>query len=267
MSGLPRHRVLGTLAPDDRAFQYGDGVFETLVVVRGAARRVERHLARLEAGCRALGFEAPALAGAIAEMTAGVERAVLKVVVSRGAGPRGYRPPDAPTPLVALSVHPFPEWPPAWNERGIVARWCDTRVSEQPRLAGLKHLNRLEQVLARAEWSGFEPQEGLMCNARDELVAATQANVFCVRGGALVTPPVDRCGIAGITRALVIDGARELDIPCDEAVVPRAAVEAADELFVCNSVIGIWPVRALGARAFDAPGSVTVRLQRWLDAR
>ena len=268
MTALPVYRVLGDdgarIAPDDRAFQYGDGVFETLVVRDGVARRLDRHLARLARGCRALGFDAPTLAGEIDAFVRGIDRAVLKLIVSRGSGPRGYRPPDAPAPTVAMSLHAWPEWPPAWNSDGVVARWCDTRVAEQPKLAGIKHLNRLEQVLARAEWSGFEPQEGLMCNARDELVAATQANVFVVRGGALMTPRVDRSGVAGITRALLLDGARELGIACREDTVTRADAESADELFVCNSIIGIWPVHTLGARRYDAGRPVTRRLQAWL---
>ncbi len=253
------------IAPTDRGLAYGDGVFETIAVREGVPLHLERHLARLEAGCIRLGFKAPALADDLRDRAAGHPRAVLKVIVTRGEGGRGYLPPVDPVPTRVISLHAWPDHDLAWTEHGVAVRWCDTRLAIQPALAGLKHLNRLEQVLARAEWEGLgQWQEGLMCDMDGHLIEATQANVFLVTGGRLRTPRIDRCGIAGITRARVIEAVDALGLECEEARLDADDVNAADELFLCNSIIGIWPVREAGDTRFDAPGPVTRALQDWL---
>ena len=253
------------IAPNDRGLAYGDGVFETIAVRDGVPQQLDRHLARLEAGCARLGFAPPQLADELSHRAAGNARAVLKVIVTRGEGGRGYRPPADPVPTVVITLHAWPAHEPAWGERGVDVRWCDTRLAIQPALAGLKHLNRLEQVLARAEWAGTDRwQEGLMRDMDGRPVEATHANVFIVTGGELSTPRVDRCGVAGVTRARLIEAAEALAIPCAESDLDGRAVESADEVFLCNSIIGIWPVRAIGDARFGAPGPVTRALQDWL---
>ncbi|MEX0899977.1 MAG: aminodeoxychorismate lyase [Gammaproteobacteria bacterium] len=254
------------IATTDRGLAYGDGVFETIAVHNGIAQQLDRHIARLTEGCLRLGFTAPPLVDDIRDRAAGHARAVLKVIVTRGEGGRGYRPPADPVPTRVISLHAWPTHDPAWAERGVAVRWCETRLAIQPALARLKHLNRLEQVLARAEWEGMDRwQEGLMQDMDGHVIEAIQANVFVVTDGRLRTPRVDRCGIAGITRERVIEGAAELGLVCEEARFDQSAVGAADELFLCNSVIGIWPVREVSSVSFDAPGPVTRTLQAWLE--
>lgn len=253
------------IASTDRGLAYGDGVFETIAVHDGVPLHLDRHLARLTDGCRRLGFVAPPLEEDLRDRASGHARAVLKVIVTRGEGGRGYRPPEDPVPTRVIALHAWPSHAPAWAEHGVAVRWCDTRLAIQPALAGLKHLNRLEQVLARAEWEGMDRwQEGLMRDMDDHLIEATQANVFVAKDGGLRTPRTDRCGIAGITRARLIEAANELGFACEEAVLDEDSVAAADEVFLCNSVIGIWPVREAGDTRFDAPGPITRALQEWL---
>ena len=253
------------IAPTDRGLAYGDGVFETIAVRDGVPLHLERHLARLKAGCARLGFAPPPLEGDLRDRASGHARAVLKVIVTRGEGGRGYLPPEDPVPTRVISLYAWPSHEPEWAERGVAVRWCDTRLAIQPALAGLKHLNRLEQVLARAEWEGMDQwQEGLMRDMDDNVIEATQANVFVVKGGHLHTPRLDRCGIAGITRGRLIEAADELGVACDEVVLDESAVESADEVFLCNSIIGVWPVRAIGDTHYSAPGPVTRRVQAWL---
>ncbi|HNI24168.1 MAG TPA: aminotransferase class IV [Plasticicumulans sp.] len=139
----------------------------------------------------------------------------------------------------------------------VAVRWCAHPLSENPRLAGLKHLNRLDQVLARAEWDDPDLQEGLMCLPDGTPVEATAANLFLVRDGRLHTPRLDRAGIAGIVRGVLIGRARQLGLEVLEARVDRDELLAADELFLCNSVYGLRPVRALGERRWPAPGPLT----------
>lgn len=253
------------IAPTDRGLAYGDGVFETIAVRDGVPLQLDRHLARLNAGCDRLGFAAPPLADAIRDRCDGHTRAVLKVIVTRGEGGRGYRPPVDPVPTRVISLYAWPEHDLAWAEQGVAVRWCETRLAIQPALAGLKHLNRLEQVLARAEWSGMDRwQEGLMCDMDGHLIEATQANVFVVKDGQLRTPRVDRCGVAGITRARLMEAVDTLGLACEAATLDVSDVDAADEVFLCNSIIGVWPVREVGDTRFDAPGPVTRAVRDWL---
>jgi 4-amino-4-deoxychorismate lyase len=176
---------------------------------------------------------------------------VLKVVLTRGIGGRGYRPPESPRPTRILSLHPRPDYPAAWSERGVAVTFCRTRLGENPILAGLKHLNRLEQVLARSEWRDPRIAEGLMQDGKGRVIGGTMSNLFLVSEGRLVTPRLDSCGVAGTVRALVLRIAGDYGIEAVEADVRRAEVAAADGLFLTNALIGIWPVRRLGAKSMS----------------
>lgn len=247
-----------TVALADRGFQYGDGVFETLAVRDGRPEFWTRHLARLAAGCARLGLPAPdagLLADEAAMLCRARARAVLKIVLTRGQGGRGYRPPQPCAPTRALGAYPWPA--DAGPLAPVAVRWCAHPVSVNPRLAGLKHLNRLDQVLARAEWDDPAIAEGLMATPDGALVEATAANVFLVCNGRLLTPALDRAGIAGIVRALVFEGAVRHGRIVTEATLTRADVLAADELFLCNSIYGLRPVARLDAHVWPAPGPVT----------
>ena len=180
------------------------------------------------------------------------ERAVLKVVLTRGVGGRGYAPPAEPAPTAVLSLHGLPSTPAE-----IAVRWCDLRLSLQPRLAGHKHLNRLEQVLARAEWDDPGVFEGLLCDADGRVAGATAANVFVRSHGRWLTPRVDRCGVAGVMRAWCLHALEAV-----EADLAPADVEGADAVFLCNAVRGILPVHRLGARRWPADASIDALRRR-----
>ncbi|HLT44422.1 MAG TPA: aminodeoxychorismate lyase [Luteimonas sp.] len=233
-------RRVDGIAADDRAFAYGEGLFETLRAHAGSLPWWDAHWARLAHGAQRLGLPLPDPAHVRAEadaMFADGGNGVLKLLLSRG-GVRGYAPPADAAPRWMLARHPLP---PAHG--AVHAIWCHTRLALQPALAGLKHCNRLEQVLARRECDAAGADEGLMQDSDGHVVSATAANLFVLRNGAWTTPPVDRCGVAGICRAhlLVALGARE-------ARLDREAVETADAVFLCNAVRGILPVARLGAR-------------------
>lgn len=238
----------------DRGLAYGDGVFETLRAHRGDAPWWDAHWARLRRGARALGLPVPEEAQVrdVACALLRGEDAVLKVLLTRGVGGRGYAPPHAAVPTWVVSRHPLPPAPP---EAGLRVRWCHTRLAIQPGLAGLKHCNRLEQVLARAEAgmpgtdapsSDERPSdEGLMLSTAGDVISATSANLFVLRDGQWWTPPVTGCGVAGICRAWVLAHA-----PAGEAVMAPRDVEAADAVFLCNAVRGILPVARLATRCW-----------------
>jgi 4-amino-4-deoxychorismate lyase len=258
VNGVPETRV--PIA--DRGFQYGDGLFETIAVTDGRLEFWGRHMARLAQGCGRLGLPAPdaALLRREAErLCAQTARGVLKIMVTRGIGGRGYRLPDEVRPTRVLSLHPAPDYPADVAARGVQARVCETRLAIQPRLAGLKHMNRLEQILARAEWREPEITEGLMLDTEGAVIEGTMTNLFAVGGRGLRTPDLSSCGVAGIVRAVVLDLAREMKIPCRTERLVLVDVLAADEIFLTNSVIGIWPVARLGDKVFGV-GEVTRRL-------
>ena len=250
----------------DRGLGYGDGLFETVAVRDGTAELWSEHLARLKSGCDRLGIPYPReLEEEGRALIEGVERGVLKIIVTRGVGGRGYRPPEAAEPTRILSLHPWPDYPAAWWSDGVTVRRCDTPLGCNPRLAGIKHLNRLEQVLARVEWSDSAVAEGLMSDTEGRIVEGVMSNLFVVRDGALLTPSLERCGVAGVMRGAVMRAAAEAGIPCTEGELREATLEAADELLLTNSLIGIWPVARLGEREWPV-GPLTRRLQEALSA-
>jgi 4-amino-4-deoxychorismate lyase len=246
----------------DRGFQYGDGLFETIKVAAGKPEFWDRHMARLARGCATLKIPMPdaATLRSEAQILCKDGDGVLKIIVTRGVGGRGYNPPSPAMPNRIIALFPLPDYPKTNASEGVAVRICTTKLSEQPALAGLKHLNRLEQVIARSEWSDSGIAEGLMCDDADNVIEGTMSNVFIVRSGALVTPGLARSGVAGIIREAVIELAKVLGIECAVRAVPLAELDQAEEIFLTNSVIGIWPVKAISARKF-VPRAMTTRMQ------
>jgi 4-amino-4-deoxychorismate lyase len=244
----------------DRALHYGDGLFETIRVHAGRPRFLARHLQRLRAGCERLRFPSldwPGLNAQILAVSATAADSVLKVIVSRGEGNRGYRPQTGRPPTLILLLSAMPGWPSQLVESGVRAMVCKTRLCSQPQLAGIKHLNRLEQVLASAEWDDDRIQEGLMLDASERLIEGTRSNVFLVLGSKLVTPTLTACGVAGIMRSVVLDLARDIGLGTEIRPVRSAELHRASEVLLCNSVVGIWPVSTVDGYASYSVGAVT----------
>ena len=243
----------------DRGLLYGDGVFRTLRVAQGKALHWPLHYLKLKHDCNALGIACPDEAMLCAELDQVLTQhpdGVVKLIVTRGESGRGYTPPAAAVPTRIWDASSLPDYPPEWTTQGIKARVCELRLSVQPRLACVKHLNRLENVLAAAELHDMQSHgetvaEGLLLNAEGHLIEGTRSNLFLITQGKLVTPDLSRCGVAGIQRGRVMAWALQhgmtlqvRDVTLDEAL-------QADELFIVNSVIGLWPVRELGQRHWN----------------
>ncbi|PYC24624.1 aminodeoxychorismate lyase [Aquipseudomonas alcaligenes] len=246
----------------DRGLAYGDGLFETIAVRRGRAVLLPRHLARLAEGLRrlAIDLDLVALEAELRAFFAELGEGVAKLLVTRGDGLRGYAPPQPARPRRILLGSPLPSYPAANAEQGVRLFSCRTRLAEQPLLAGLKHLNRLEQVLARGEWQDAAFAEGLMRDTSGRVIEGVFSNLFLVRDGVLLTAELSRCGVAGVMRAEVLEQAARLGIPCEIRDIGFDELLAADELFLCNSLYGIWPVRELAASVWPA-GPLTRKLQ------
>ena len=239
----------------DRGLHYGDGLFETLAVVDGRIRHWAQHRDRLESGCRRLGLECPdasLLEREVLQLSDGCARRVVKIIVTRGTGTRGYRPPRPARSRRILLASDWPRHPQQWAREGVRVRLCQMRLGHNPSLAGIKHCNRLEQVLARSEWDD-EFEEGLMLDERGHVIEGTMSNLFLVQDGALTTPDLSRCGVAGVMRQVVLDQAPRLGIPAAVAEVGLEQVRQAEGLLLCNSIIGIWPVRTFEERQYPVP--------------
>jgi 4-amino-4-deoxychorismate lyase len=252
----------GAVSVFDRGFQYGDGLFETIAVWQGVPLLWDRHMARLARGAERLGIAPPAphvLTDEASRVCAqGSGRAVLKIILTRGLGARGYAIDDAAAPTRVVCLTPWPSYPGAWARDGVSLHVCATPISSNPHLAGIKHLNRLEQVLARAEWRN-EHAEGIMCHG-DHVIEGTRSNVFMVTDRILRTPDLSGCGVEGVMRAVVLEAADRLGIRCEVARLTLADLDQAGEIFITNSLIGAWPVRTLRARNY-AVGPVTRTIQ------
>jgi len=254
-----------TLHLADRGLQYGDGLFETLAVQDGRIRRLDLHLDRLREGCARLHLPMPDEAlvrRELGQAAEGEARAVLKLMLTRGPGGRGYRPPEPPSVTRMVFRHAWPDYPADWNTEGIELRVCATRLAVGSPLAGLKHLNRLEQVLARAEWSEGAA-EGLMLDADGHVIEGTMTNVFASRQGLLVTPALDQAGVAGVTRRHILESAQQAGIGVGLRRLSLDEFLDSEEIFVCNSIAGVWPVNRVESRRY-AVGPLTRFAQHWV---
>ena len=252
----------------DRGLLYGDGVFRTFLAKNGKAGLWPLHFQKLQHDCAALGINCPELAllsAQLNDLLAQHPDGVFKLIVTRGQGvygqrARGYAPPARTESTIIWDISPLPSYPAEWATQGIKARLCRLRLSQQPRLAGIKHLNRLENVLAAAELDDEKFAEGLLMDAANNVIEGTRSNLFLVSQGKLVTPDLSRCGVAGVQRERVMAWASQHGMPLQARDVSLDEVLHADELFVVNSIIGLWPVRELEQRRWtDFPVAAQVR--------
>ncbi|MBI5436931.1 MAG: aminodeoxychorismate lyase [Nitrosomonadales bacterium] len=251
----------------DRGLLYGDGVFRTLRAIQGKAQHWLLHYQKLQHDCAALGIACPDVALLSAELNDLLVQhpdGVVKLIVTRGEGTRGYPPSILPIPARIWDVSAMPDYPADWAIYGIKARLCQLRLSQQPRLAGIKHLNRLENVLAAAEWEDADIAEGVLLDAPGNVIEGTRSNLFLVRDGALLTPDLSRCGVAGVQRERVMEWAAAHNVPCRAEQFGLAELLAADEIFLVNSIIGLWPVRELQNRTWSHY-PIARQVQKWLN--
>ncbi|VVO13215.1 aminodeoxychorismate lyase [Pseudomonas fluorescens] len=250
------------LSLKDRGLAYGDGLFETIAVHNGAPVLLDRHLARLVKGCQrlAINLDHSALCTELASYAQALGDGVLKLIVTRGDGLRGYAPDPSAQARRIMQGTPPVAYPVANAEQGVRLFPCSTRLSRQPLLAGLKHLNRLEQVIARSEWQDTEHAEGLMLDQAGRVIEGVFSNLFLVRDGVLITADLKRCGVAGVMRAELLFQAESSGIPTQITDISLDQLQWADEVFVCNSVYGVWPVRAYAALSWPV-GPLTRKLQ------
>lgn len=257
------------ISVQDRGLAYGDGLFETILVRDGKPLLLQEHLARMQRGCAVLGLD-PDIAELQSEIAlmlvqAAARETVLKIILTREANGRGYRPFTTACNRL-LTLHPVPDYRASMPEQGIAMFVCRQRLARQPVLAGLKHLNRLEQVLASREWPDDSYLEGLMLDTEGLVIEGTRSNLFAVIGGQLLTPTLDNCGVSGVMRDWLL---QRFGNVAGEHNFTLGQLRAASEIFICSSVIGIWPVKQLqhgSERHSFNIGSRTRQAQAWFRA-
>ncbi len=237
-------KVDATIPVADRGFQYGDGVFETIRIVNRQPVLWALHKQRLTAGCEFL--KIPLELRLLEQELHGLLMAngacgIVKIIISRGQGGRGYAPPARAESLRALQFFPLPEDLQRPNENGVAVITCNHRISRNGQLVRLKHLCRIDQVIASAE---LPPQyaEGIMLTEDDEVIEGTRSNIFVVQGAQLVTPCLTTAGIQGVMREYLLDRFASDGVSVAQTRIYLPELLAADGVFICNSVFGVLPV-------------------------
>ncbi len=247
VNGSPDDRVSAL----DRGFSYGDGVFRTMRAQGGQVRCWGLHHAKLAHDCFRIGIACPpeeTFRADIETLLAQQPDCVVKIVVTRGQGGRGYAPPSDPMPLRMVASFPLPAFSGDRARNGVRVRWCQTQVSVQPVLAGIKHLNRLENVMARREWSGDDIAEGLMLDPCGRVIEGTMSNVFILEAARLITPALTEAGVAGVQRDRLLQLAHRLGLSCSIEAITPARLLASEQIYLTNSIIGLWWVAAMEDR-------------------
>ena len=251
------------VSASDRGLHYGDGLFETIAVFDGQPRFWQGHMDRLSAGCERLDLPTVPQAVLLREVqtvSAGRSRCMVKILLTRGSGAIGFRPREISEPMRIVCSFPWPQVEGDPGVTGASARICNLRLGIQPELAGLNHLNRLEQVRARAEWNDKTVHEGILLDREDHVISAIRSNIFLVMGGRILTPRLDRCGIRGVMRAAILAAFRER---CEQRRITIDMLPEADEVFICNALQGIYPVTRIDHWEYGI-GPVTREVQEWL---
>jgi 4-amino-4-deoxychorismate lyase len=247
----------------DRGLHYGDGIFRTMKAVSGEIRWWLDHYRKLAADCAALGIGCPdqgLLADEAQQVASQAGVGGIKIVVTRGVGQRGYGiPADAEPVRMVMGFSAT-----ARQGRDVRVRWCELRLASQPKLAGIKHLNRLENVLARSEWADPDIAEGLLMDEAGRVVCGTMSNLFLLEQGRLITPGLSRCGIAGVTRERLMRAASRNGMEVGVEDISQARLLAADAVFLSNSLIEIWRVASLDEQRWQDTG-MAAKLVNWLN--
>lgn len=248
------------ISPFDRGFAYGDGVFRTLVMRDGLPENWPLHYQKLVADCGAIGIVCPSAELLMSDLQQlflpdGLTEnhlAIAKIIITRGEGERGYAPPAVTMPLRVVIKTAIPQYPEENFVNGVSLYVCETRLAHQPRLAGIKHLNRLENVLARMEWNDPTITDGIMLDADNNVIECTSANIFARFGDVLLTPSLHQCGVAGVTRQRIMNIAHLLSLKIAVETFNVEKLLSADEAMICNSLYGAWQIREIQHKTWQA---------------
>ncbi|MDO6705748.1 aminodeoxychorismate lyase [Photobacterium sp. 1_MG-2023] len=251
----------------DRAFQYGDGCFTTILVEQGAPRLWSQHLTRLKLSLQKLNIAAPEwshITETVMSLAQGYpHKGVIKVFVSRGAGGRGYSPAGCQNTQVVVSDFPWPAHYAQWQQEGIELGVCRQRLGLSPMLAGLKHANRLEQVLLKQEIDANGWLDAVVLDANGDVAETCASNIFWRKGNTLYTPELSLAGVHGLMRAHVCELAAALGFCLEYVKSTLDDLLCADEVFITNALMALVPVTKIQHKTYQerrALEAITKRL-------
>jgi 4-amino-4-deoxychorismate lyase len=255
--------------PLDRAIAYGDGVFATMRSKDAKILYLDRHLQRLVQSCQRLAFQwqaSDALVAKLGIFAREYPNHCIKLIVSRGLGGRGYTAPTADKlkPTEILCVSELPSHYRDWQQKGIALAISDIKLGRQPRLAGIKHLNRLEQVLIKSQPLSNEEQDFLVLDSLDNVIETAMANVFFVKNEAIYTPALNYAGVSGVTRELIIEALLSLGHNVIVGPIHLDFVRQAEHIFISNSLFGIVDVVKLAGQNYQ-PWKTSMPLRQSLE--
>ena len=254
IKNLINGKFVDELAAHDRGLHYGDGLFETITVENMQLLCWDEHLKRLERGCIKLNIAVPdknLLKNEVSALINTERQGVIKIIISRGQGGRGYKILENIAPTRIISLYPWSYQYDQNSSSGVKTRICKYRYAKNPFLAGIKHLNRLEQILARSEWNDNSIAEGIVMDSENYIIEGTMSNIFCIIGKTLYTPDLSACGIEGIVRGKIIELASNLKFSVEIKKISLGFLMNAEEVFMCNSIIGVWPVNIIDETKFS----------------
>ena len=257
-----------TITPLDRGFAYGDGVFRTLVMRNGQPENWPLHYQKLVADCAAINIVCPSAAiimSDLYQLFIPSDTAVAKIIITRGEGERGYATPAITAPMRVVLKTAMPNYPKNYAVLGVNLHVCKTQLAAQPLLAGVKHLNRLENVLARMEWNDPTIADGIMLDHRDNVIECTAANIFARFNNTLITPNLTQCGIAGITRQRIIDHAHLWNLKIQVEQINLERLLTADEVLICSSLYNAWQVQQILHKNWQ-PSSLANNIRKTLSS-
>ncbi len=256
---------ISTVSVTDRSFQYGDGCFTTILTRHGKLENWPLHVERLELALTTLNIAFPnwhLLERELVTHALSQERAGLKIHISRGEGGRGYSPLGL-TPLITISAFSYPSHYQQWQSEGVVLGICERRLGINPLLAGLKHNNRLEQILLKDELESHGFNDGIALNLDGHVIETTMANLFWVTDGSLYTPALTLSGVSGVMRKCVLQQAEHIGYQVVVGDFQLDSLYEAQELFICNSLLGVAPVTQIAGTSFKI-GTITRNIQERL---
>lgn len=267
------------ISPLDRGFAYGDGVFRTMTVRNNIPQHWPQHYQKLAADCAVIGIVCPSAELLISDFhqlfteahTAPVSifkantASVAKIIITRGEAERGYALPAITSPMRVIVRSALQDFAPINYTNGVQLHVCDTRLAAQPKLAGIKHLNRLENVIARMEWQDEAIFDGLLMDNQDNVIEGTMSNIFARYGSLLLTPDLRQCGVAGITRDQIISFSTLLGLSISITELPLARLMEADEIIICNSLYGAFQVNKIEDRLWE-PQALAKKIRNLLSS-
>ncbi|EKI0253368.1 aminodeoxychorismate lyase [Enterobacter asburiae] len=243
------------LPASDRAIQFGDGCFTTARILDGNVCLLEAHIRRLQLGCEKLMIPFThwdTLRQEMCKLASGKQDGVLKVIITRGSGGRGYSAASCLSPTRILSVSAYPAHYSRWREEGVMLTLSPIRLGRNPMLAGIKHLNRLEQVLIRTHLEQTDADEALVLDSEGFITECCAANLLWRQGSEVFTPSLDQAGVNGIMRQFCLEQLARSGFRVVEVSAGEAALQTADEVVICNALMPVVPVRAYGQQRWSS---------------